>query len=133
MHNCYFSYAGAKKKNVRENKQEVVDVIQRSLSGTKKVIIRAFAREKIEDRVFSLVLECMIPRKLRKRKRKWELEGYQLVEPYLGPFVTPSNQTFRARFEIYIRKYQNSVCYTIRGIIMINFKYNVETRETKLG
>ncbi|XP_048754332.2 uncharacterized protein LOC125665632 [Ostrea edulis] len=91
-------YAGAKKKNVRENKQEVVDVIQRSLSGTKKVIIRAFAREKIEDRVFSLVLECMIPRKLRKRKRKWELEGYQLVEPYLGPFVTPSNQTFRIRF-----------------------------------
>jgi methyltransferase-like protein len=99
----YLSYAGTTKTKVRENKQEVVDAVQRTRNRNRKVIMRAFSRQETKDGVFSLVLECMIPKKLKKRKPKWEDEGYQVVKPYLGPYVTLSNQTFRVRFEIYIK------------------------------
>ncbi|XP_062585482.1 uncharacterized protein LOC134247159 [Saccostrea cucullata] len=96
--NHFSVYAGASKKNVSNNKQAVVDAVQRSRKRERKVVMRAFIRPEMESGTFSLVLECLKPRNLWKRKPRWELDGYQLMQSNLGPFIVPENQMFRIGF-----------------------------------
>lgn len=111
MHKIY-SYAGANKKKVEEDKLAVIEAITRSIKKERKVEFRVFTRLAQERGKFQLILECWTPKKLRKSKPKWENEGCETVDGPQGIFVIDENQTFRVKFV-----YAN---FTVLGVIFIS-------------
>lgn len=90
-----FSYAGANKKKVENDKVAVINAITRSMKKERKVKFQVFTRLAQERGKFQLILECWTPRKLRKSKPKWENEGCDRVDGPKGTFIVDENQTFK--------------------------------------
>ncbi|XP_062591473.1 uncharacterized protein LOC134252956, partial [Saccostrea cucullata] len=98
-------YAGASKKKALEDKQELVEAIQRSIQKKRKVEFLVFTRLEQERGKFQFILECWTTKRLKKGKSKWESEeGCESVTGLDGTFVIDENQTFKLLFKGNCRK-----------------------------
>lgn len=91
-----YSYAGANKKKVLEDKQTITEAITRSIKKERKVEFRFFTRLEQERGKFQFILECWSPKKLRKGgKSRFEKDGCEVVDFPAKSYIVDENQTFK--------------------------------------
>lgn len=91
-----YSYAGANKKKVLEDKKAITEAISRSMRKERKVEFKIYTRLDQDRGKFQFILECWAPKKLRKGgKSKFETDGCEAVAAPSDPFIVEENQTFK--------------------------------------
>ncbi|KAK3108572.1 hypothetical protein FSP39_011015 [Pinctada imbricata] len=72
-------YAGASKKKVEKEKEEVIKAVIRSMKRTRKVEFTVYIQTDSTKRgVFQLIVEVTSPKKTDKRKSHWLKQGYTI-------------------------------------------------------
>lgn len=91
-----YSYAGANKKKVMEDKQAITEAIARSIKKERKVEFRLFTRLEQERGKFQFILECWTPKKLKKGgKSRFENDGCEVIDLPAKLYIVDENQTFK--------------------------------------
>lgn len=92
----FFRFVGASLEKIKKDKEEVTAGAQRSIYGTKKIVIFTLMKLKNKlDASYAVIVECATRKKAKKRiKSWWDREKYFYKEES-DEIEVSENQTFK--------------------------------------